>query len=119
MANENVLTVAKEESEDFGKDFMEAFPGLVISPGIKQKPRARVEWYLQRIVEAYPLDEYARLMELGWLLNKDYIDLIRTGEAPPPMSRPWFSFLVLPPIFKQVQKIFIADYKAVTGRMLV
>ena len=122
VENQNIKDIAIEFAHPkdgrLMKDILAAFPDFVISPAVHLPPRERLMIYMQKLVEAYPTDEYGRMMELAWLLNPEYLDLIREGVAMPPMASPWAKLIVLPPVFLAVQKLFIADYKAVTGRLL-
>ena len=122
VENQNIKDIAIEFAHPkdgrLMKDILAAFPGLVISPAVALPPREQFEIYMRHIVDAYPTDEYARTMELAWLLNSDYLKLIQEGVAPPPMSRPWARLLIIPPMFLEVQRLFRDVYKSVTGRLL-
>ena len=122
VENQNIKDIAIEFAHPkdgrLMKDILAAFPDFVISPAVKLPPRERLMIYMQKLGEAYPTDEYARTMELAWLLNQDYLALIREGVAPPPISRPWAKLVVLPPVFEEVQRLFRQDYKAVSGRLI-
>ncbi len=147
VANQNIMDVATEFNDRLMADIEASFPDFVISPAIKLTPKERVEKFMLLIAIAYPSPEYMQMManglvppldklkyedivklaplfnaeasrqELGWLLNPDYIDLIKAGVAPPPMSRPWSKLLLIPPAFKAIQKIFIRDYKSQMRRI--
>lgn len=104
--------LGQEMAEEIYREIDDAFPNYVISPAVQLPPRERLQKYLLRIVEAYPADETARLVELNNLLNPDFIDMYKAGVVPAPLSMPWAVVVHVPKIFKRLQTDFRQAYKA-------
>lgn len=111
--------LAQEMADELFDEIDAAFPNYVISPAVQLPPRERLQAYLMRIVEAYPTDANARLVELNNMLNPEYIDLYKQGLVPPPLSMPWSVLVHVPRIFKDIQRDFRSAYKAWADRTLV
>lgn len=109
--NQILKELASELAEEIYAEIDEAFPGYEMSPMLSLPPRERYQKYLLRIFEAYPNDEMARLYELNNLLNPDYMDLIKAGVLPPPLSLPWVVLVRVPKVFREVQRDLREVYK--------
>lgn len=104
VENEILKEIAQEWADEVYDEINDAYPGYVLSPSVELPPRERFVKYMQRIFEAYPNDEMSRQMELGLLLNVDYVDLYKQGLVPPPLSMPWAILIHVPRIFKDIQR---------------
>lgn len=110
--------LAGEIAEEIYAEIEEAFPDYEMSPMLHLPPQQRFAKYMLRLVEAYPYDEEARLFELNNLLNPDYIDLIKTGVLPPPLSKPWVLLIHIPKVFRKVQSDLRQVYRVQTQRQM-
>src|SRR5512146_2089006 len=80
------------------------------SPAVKLGPKDQFERYMLFLVIAYPTDEAGRIAELNWLINPEYVDMIKAGAAPPPQAMPWRGLLPVYFAFEEVQKRFMRLY---------
>ena len=103
VENEIMQEIAQEFARDVYSEIDDAFPNYILSPSVALPPRERFQKYMQRLVEAYPMDEAARMSELRWLLNTEYIDAYKQGLAPAPLAMPFRVLIHVPKIMKKIQ----------------
>ena len=76
------------------------------APGVHLKPAKARRRFLELLAEGNQGDIEAAAVEFDYLMRLDYLDLIRAGQAPPPVSRPWAQLLAAPEIFRWAQQDF-------------
>lgn len=103
VENQIIAEVAQEFADELKADIKAAYPDYVIAPAIKLPNRERLQRYMYFIWQAYPEDPLGRQEELAFLLNKDYLELIKGGYAPPPLSRPWAQLVGISFVFRDLQ----------------
>lgn len=109
VENDIIREIAGEIAEELRQwvaDLIENPP----SPAVKLAPREQFMRFMSYIVAVYPNDPVARIAELTWLLNPEYISLIHQGIAPPPLAMPWRGLLPVYFAFDELQKKFAHLY---------
>ena len=95
------LSAVQLEVEAMNREIDAFFDNLDHLP--PQKMRQRFMLYL---ITDHQGDAAAAAIEFDWLMRPDYLDAIKMGLAPPPISRPWTTLLGIPRIFRKVQVFF-------------
>ena len=109
--NALLLEIATEWADELYETIDDAYPHLIMSPGVHLTGRDAFERFMLRIVEAYPTDPIGRQNELAYLLSDEYTTHIKAQLLPPPLSRPWSVLWRVPKIMRRLQSEFRDLYR--------